>query len=45
MIKKFEEFVNENYGSKYRRDTLNSDDLDKLERIFYFDIGVKRSEE
>lgn len=34
MIKKFEEFVNENYSSKYRRDTLNSEDIDKLVRIF-----------
>ena len=46
MIKKFEEFVNENYGSKYRRDTLNSDDLDKLERIFIdeFDLGRNRAQ-
>ena len=41
MIKTFEEFVNENYGSNYRRDTLTSEDLDKLERIFVdeFDLG------
>lgn len=45
MIKKFEEFVNENYGSKYRKETLTSEDLDKLERIFVdeFDLGRNRA--
>lgn len=45
MIKKFEEFVNENYGSKYRRDTLTSEDIDKLKRIFVdeFDLGRNRA--
>jgi hypothetical protein len=42
MIKKFEEFVNENYGSKYRRGTLTSRDLDKLERIFIDEFGLKK---
>lgn len=42
MIKKFEEFVNENYGSKYRRDTLTSEDLDKLERFFIDEFGLKK---
>ena len=46
MIKKFEEFVNENYGSKYRRDTLTSEDLENLERIFVdeFDLGRNRAQ-
>ena len=40
MIKKFEEFVNENYGSNYRRDTLTTEDVDKLERIFADEFGL-----
>ena len=45
MIKKFEEFVNENYGSKYRRDrdTLTSEDIDKLERIFVDEFDLDRN--
>lgn len=44
MIKKFEEFVNENYGSKYRRDTLTSEDVDKLTRIFADEFDLDRDQ-
>ena len=43
MIKKFEEFVNENYGSKYRRETLTSEDRDKLMRIFADEFDLDRN--
>ena len=44
MIKKFEEFINENYGSKYRRDTLTSEDVDKLTRIFADEFDLYRDQ-
>lgn len=44
MIKKFEEFINENYGSKYRRDTLTSEDVDKLTRIFADEFDLDRDQ-
>lgn len=38
MIKKFEEFVNENY-----RYTLNSEDIDELKRIFADEFGLEKN--